>query len=173
MEILKGHSSRDYIAAILRVDAKQYTSPEDFARRNRYFFSPVKESDILTVVLDKYRDSDHELETISSAARRLNEVPSCEWTATNLKAKVDGIVGDLSKVKSRTTSPDAKRFEDFNMLKKEFLGWLRTAIMGGLPGPGMADTMALLQRDVTLQRLQEAKVLLEDFRTSKLEQKII
>lgn len=134
----------------------------------------MKESDIRTIILDKYSDSDSDsqLETISSAALRLDEVPSSEWTVANLRAKVDRIVGDLSKLKNGTTSPDAKSFEDVNMLTKAFLKWLRTAIMGGLPGPGMADTMALLQRDATLQRLQEAAVSLKELRRSTLEQKI-
>lgn len=125
----------------------------------------MKKSDIRTVILDDYSDSAHELETISSAARQLDEVPSSEWTAMNLKAKVDGIVGDLSKVKSQSTSPYVKNSEDFKMSTKVFLKWLRIAIMGGLPGPGMVDTMALLKREVTLQRLQEATVLLEELRT--------
>lgn len=157
---------------MLRADAKQYTSPGDFARRNRYFFRPLKESDIRSILIEKYSDGDDELVAISSAARRLDEVPATEWTTSNLKAKVDKIVSDYFEFAAATRIPEVKGIKDLNMATKAFLGWLRTAIMGGLSGPSMVDTMTLLQRDVSLRRLQDAEVLLKQIRSSKVEQPI-
>ena len=54
------------------------------------------------------------------------------------------------------TGRDSSVVPQWKEINKAVNRYLRWAVAGGSPGPGIAETMVLLGRDVTLQRLREA-----------------
>ncbi|MCJ1259084.1 Glutamate--tRNA ligase mitochondrial [Lignoscripta atroalba] len=148
---------REYVAAVLRLDAKQYTSPEAFVSRNRFFFLPLWETGSRFAQSEQTRDHNKQEDgAIASAARKFADIPPSRWTTTSLREKTIAIVDEICKMRytwNCADSEEPKGPRDSREANKVFNHWLRQAIMGGLPGPSMPDTMALLGRDVTLSRL--------------------
>ena len=158
----EGHMSRKMVAKVLRADAKQYTSPEAFLKRNWHFFFQ------LSIPLD---DADNELfqplavvdiirdDIMASSVDRLDEIPTDQWKAARLKEELIDIVDKICETEYETlTQGELDCLKNQKIVNGMLHHWLRQATVGGLAGPGMPDTMALLERETSLRRIHAAKV---------------
>ena len=149
---------KQYVAAVVRLDAKQYVSAKDFVLRNRFFFVPVEQTNPHSNgdFPDWKLNEEQDIRTMASVACQLKNVPLSNWTSSHLKEEATGIVDKICRTNYERHLPDGEK-KHSPMSVKEATGlfnrWLRSSIMGGLPGPSMLDTMALLGREVTLGRL--------------------
>lgn len=153
---MQGRNLKDYLALILRVDAKNFSTVEDFYQRNAYFFKPVIHS--------RRRDSSiHGIPLIDLArpARMISEVDVHSWDATSLHGKIAeaatfhttaGTVADNSPLGAEDKSLHASQ----RAFSKALHSYLRWALAEGMPGPGIGHILAILGRSVSQSRLSHA-----------------
>ncbi|KAL2048544.1 hypothetical protein N7G274_000456 [Stereocaulon virgatum] len=148
---------RDRIAAILRLDAANYTTPNEFfARLSPLFCSqPRKEWES--------HPEDHVLkDNMDTIVNSFKEVSCQRWSEANLKdvlsqmtsaleAKWDGN-GDVAYDLDPTAGK--RRMS----IVKSFLRW---ALFGGRSGPTLMVMMNVLGRDLSLQRIEDAAAQLD------------
>ncbi|GLA45241.1 hypothetical protein CBS147343_10845 [Aspergillus niger] len=159
--LLQSRSLQTYIAPLLRADAKSYTNAADFTTRNSTFFtqsltrSPYTPSSTTNTIL---------LTSLHTASLALTLVPPAHWTLETHRANItayDGTTPDDSSPTDTLTpeeSTKAQKAAD-KAFKKELYHYLRWALSAGAPGPGIPETMAILGREETVRRVQEAKEL--------------
>ena len=142
---------REYVAAVLRDSAKNYETPVDFVQHVSYFFGPRKLND------GEIMNSDREGRMCIMAAMRLEEVPANRWLCGVLSDKIRLIVQVLLDISTKdsvahsSNEPEVERKE----WRKRFNLHLRKLVTGGLPGPGLSETMHLLGRHTVLSRISE------------------
>ena len=162
------HIMRKLVAEVLRADAKQYTSPEAFLKRNWYFFFQLKQ------VFDNGGDAKTssftaEDDILASSVEILADIPAGQWIATRLKEELTAVVNKICTTEYETLSQEElHRFSDQRTVNGMLHRWLRKAVVGGLAGPSMPDTMALLGRENSLQRIHAAAAYTRELR-SRLE----
>lgn len=143
---------------MLHHSAARFTTPGEFFKQHLYFFHPVvrdsydfeTDPSALSVISDQF----------DAINDRISQVSVNFWTESRLRAEVNEIISDIAAHK--IGHPDQKA--DQSHLKRVGKGinkYLRWAVTGGLSGPGMPITMELLGRDITLERLEEAKAELK------------
>ncbi|KAI4134379.1 MAG: hypothetical protein LQ347_001580 [Umbilicaria vellea] len=144
--VVRDRDPRTYIADILRLDAKHYSTPREFLQRSSYFFHPVN------------RGKFDQAWKIAPASA-FSSIPSIGWTIPNLKKAIHDIVASGCASIQETSGMEAQgernesQKKEVNRAVNQYLRW---AIAGGSSGPGIAETLVLLGRDVTLQRLKDA-----------------
>ena len=157
---------RTYVAALLRIDSKQYISAKDFIERNWYFFNPLTLPTEPPVGDPGQHEEDESL--IASASRHLDKLTTSQWTISTIKQALQSIVDEAHRQRygdhDTDTGDSSRHVKDIN---KALYHWLRKTILGGRPGPGMPDSMVLLGRDHTLQRLDTAIHHTRDLRESR------
>lgn len=97
------------------------------------------------------------IDDVESIHHHFDQVPLAKWTQAELRDESTNIIVYLTKMKY----PGLDLNQDPTAMKKisgAVNHYLRWAVTGGLPGLGIALTMELLGREVTMQRLEEAKV---------------
>jgi glutamyl-tRNA synthetase len=120
---------RDYVAQIIRADAKNYSSPKAFAEQSDYFFTFFEPS---------FAGNDESSQSI--IAQLLKALPQdSPWTPEELKPLLKQAIDEWC-VKN-------------DKLAKEAYKLLRGLLSNGKPGPGVYDIMAILGREETLRRL--------------------
>lgn len=154
-----------YIAALLRIDSKQYTSAKDFVERNWYFFNPlepIRKPQIAENILEEEKG------LVTSALRHFNALSENQWSNDSIKQALQSITMEVYH--QNHGSQDAENgvlSKDLKDINRALYHWLRQAILGGYPGPGMPDSMVLLGRNHTLRRLYGASRNLCDSRKSQ------
>jgi len=91
------------------------------------------------------------------------DVPLEEWDETHLKEAFEKLAEHLSAKRDRDYQLDTRFNRDTDPAKAfrvSFQHFLRWALMGR-PGPALMSTMALLGRDVSLHRIEEAVALFD------------
>ena len=132
------------IGALLKVDAINYTTPQEFFNRNSPFlcYEPILGKDMQH---DIFTD-----DTMSIIIEHLEAVQSTSWCETNLKAACEVLVDRIS--------PDWESgLDQTKRCRSAVQRFLRGALMGGRPGPVMMVTMELLGRDESLRRIKAAR----------------
>jgi len=140
---------RDRIAAVLRLDAANYTTAREFFERNsNFFFSEPRQE------YKRHADDRVIRKNLSVINKAFVDVPSEQWDEAHLKQAFHELVEDLSNKLDNDYAPD---FDDptkgFRIPLQRFLRW---ALVGGRPGVTLMATMVLLGRDVSLQRIEDA-----------------
>ena len=139
---------------MLHHSVPRYTTPGEFFYQHIYFFRPV------------VRDS-YDLETDPSGLNvisgqfdavndRISQVSIDSWTESHLRAEINKIISDIAVHKIDHPDQELDQLH-LKRVGKSINNYLRWALTGGLSGPGMPVTMELLGRDITLERLEEAK----------------
>ncbi len=143
------------------MDAKNFSTVEDFYQRNAYFFKPVSHDQLKPEY--GLNDSIHGTPIVQliEAAGLISHIDTECWTSIPLQTKI-------SEITKSFTSPDISVDEQSLNLEtnaahasprafsKALHSFLRWALAGGMPGPGIADLMAILGRNVTLDRVKAA-----------------
>ncbi|KAL6721560.1 Glutamate--tRNA ligase mitochondrial [Lecanora helva] len=139
---------REKVAALLRVDAANYSTPREFFERNQHFLCVeprpecvVREGDLVT---------GSGLEYIGS---ELSKVSNDQWNEERLKQSFDLAVKKMEE----------GRTDDFSSgYRKSLQHFLRWALTGGRPGPSIIASLSILGRDESLSRIKDADAILED-----------
>ncbi|KAI9820982.1 MAG: Glutamate--tRNA ligase mitochondrial [Thelocarpon impressellum] len=144
--VLRGRDVRPYTASILKADAKSFTTTQDFLTRNSYFLGPICRSayssptPLVTT------------EQLTHAASWLQAIPVGEWTLETIKQKMSDILAAVPVALKNQDEP-TKASKAWHKALHHYLRW---ALADGRRGPGVADTLAILGRDVVLERLGDA-----------------
>ena len=125
--ILGGRYLRDYVAKIIRADAKNYSTAEDFVMRSHFFFTQLSHPTSVT-----------DAPGIPLLAKGLAEISKAYWQPDRLKTKIKEIATSAQGVENPT---------------KELYHYLRKVLADGKDGAGVADIMAMLGRKESLRRL--------------------
>ena len=141
------------VAAVLRVDAVNYTTPKQFLERNSYFFCDEPRKDWIP------SPNDHQLKDaiglLNSTFRAVNPE---QWDEKHLKHVFDRVANDMSVQQDQAESPRSGKEKLILSSVQHFLRW---ALSGGRPGPRLISTMAILGREVSLRRIEDAASSLE------------
>ena len=88
---------------------------------------------------------------------RLGQITVGEWSSKKLEEAMADLACNLGGIERRNLGADDVQAE-FKSVGNALGRFLRWALTGGQPGPGIRTVMLILGRDVTLQRLREANV---------------
>lgn len=181
--VLEDRTLPQYIAPLLRADAKSYTDATNFVQRNSTFFttrlnrnpytpasspspSPSSSSDSIT----SSPPPQIPIQALHTAAAALTLVPPTHWTIETHRTNINSYDGSdavsVSSAPESTSSGEgtgstATLPAADKIFKKELYHYLRWALSASAPGPGIPETMAILGRRETVRRVQEAKSLTE------------
>lgn len=141
---------------LLRNGAAKYTTPQNFFDYHIHFFRPASRPP-----LDSKKDpwvlgciSDH----IATVNLYISKVSAGKWTQHVLKDAIDKISKDVLNAKISGTG-----LAEVQEVRTSVNRYLRWAITGGRPGPGIPSTMEILGRKVTIQALEDALVECNSF----------
>ena len=136
------------VAAVLREDAVNYTTPKQFLERNSYFFCDESRKDWMP------RSNDHQLkDAVGLLNSTFRAVTSEQWDEEHLKYVFDRIANDMSVRWDQEESLRSDKGRSALSTVQHFLRW---ALSGGRPGPRLISTMAILGREVSLRRIEDA-----------------
>lgn len=160
--ILHDRSLSTYVAAILRADAKNYTTASEFVSNNSNFFTSFAftRDAVRQFVLESPRGS---VDVLKQLQYNLEESSTSDWTREHLKENLEVAVEGLAKSIEADSHDDtvdlkaARRSASATVYKA-----MRSALTDGQHGPPIPDTIELLGRDVVLERLAEWLHLAED-----------
>ena len=108
------------------------------------------------------------MNALHTAAAALSLVPDAHWTVDTHRANISSYDGCNAAPPSLAESESSKeeaedskkaRLAADKRFKKELYHYLRWALSGGAPGPGIPETMAILGRQESVRRLNEGKML--------------
>lgn len=142
-EILNNISLRDYVAAVLRIDAKNYSTPHEFLVVHGYFFADFTPS------LSAPEDDRELLQRAWESCFKPEE-----WTVANLHTCISDAATAMVTARLAEDS-SLNSTEEERKAKKETYKHLRAALADGQPGPGIADMMEVLGRDRCLGRMMK------------------
>ncbi|KAB8069319.1 glutamyl-tRNA synthetase [Aspergillus leporis] len=173
--LLQSGSLAEYIAPLLRADAKSYTNASEFVQRNSTFFTTTLNRPTYTPVTSTNKTQSQPQSAIPMAALHiaaaaLSLVPQSHWTINTHKfniASYDGasaIIPEEPDADVYGSSEEAvkTRVTADKTFKKELYHYLRWALSASAPGPGIPETMVILGRAESLRRLQEAREMTKD-----------
>jgi glutamyl-tRNA synthetase len=186
--IPNGFAREKYISSIVVADAQNYTTPDDFVTRSKYFFQAPSD-EVLGEKIPRLRLESVPLKTsrledsdISFMFHNIKKISSKEWSRTMLKVGLDnviekGIKSTLDMVEGAanahgiveatevTEAINTKRIisirRDWSRLIHSYLRW---AITAGDSGPNGVDTMAILGKEETERRLNVAETVIKNNR---------
>ena len=133
---------RDMLAKLLQIESLPYRSPAHFATQTSLFFEDISLTDT-----DLFTTSPTLLHPLRVSSSTLLLTPPTQWTSQTLATQLHALESFLP-----TPSLDAKAW------KKELYHYLRWALLGGKKGPGIAETMAVLGKDICRERIQRANL---------------
>ncbi|KAI9831306.1 MAG: hypothetical protein M1819_005080 [Sarea resinae] len=180
---------RPYLSAIFTHDAKNYTTPTDFLARTAYFFHPVSPRAMPYAPPAAATAKNPYLAlsaALGSTAAKISDVDAAHWNVSVLHERIKAAVEELGGLRvggggggkheaegegkhEAEGEREGKDTDTRNEQTKTSAAWnkalyyyLRWAIAGGKPGPGVAETMVILGREVSVERLREAAEAVEE-----------
>lgn len=135
----------DVIAAMLRTESLPYHNPAQFSDSVKLFLSQqaFTSQPPLRDVISNPKLLPH----LRTAAATLLLTPPDSWYREIHRA-------NLSNLEISSTATPTK--EQTKAAKKDLYAFLRWALLGGLQGPGIPDTMEILGRELSEQRIRRA-----------------
>lgn len=141
------------VAAVLHADAVNYTTPKQFLARNSYFFCDEPRKAWMP------GPNDHQLkDAIGLLSTTFRAVTSEQWDEKNLKQVFDRIANYMSV---QWDQEEGARSDEGKSTLSSVQHFLRWTLSGGRPGPRLISTMAILGREVSLRRIEDAASSLE------------
>ena len=144
---------KDRIAALLKADAINYTTPLEFVERNFDFFFPKAR--------EKYACRPrHEMliESTGAIINHFQEILPEQWGEASLREAFEKMAITISRKWDQGSDQKVYSEKSFRASVQHFLRW---ALTGGRPGPTLILTMGILGRDVSLRRIEDAATVLE------------
>ncbi|KAI9774761.1 MAG: Glutamate--tRNA ligase mitochondrial [Geoglossum umbratile] len=156
---------RDYVSAILRADSENFTTAESFWERNSYFFAPIVIGHYLARRGEGTMIHSVPVHDLVRCARQIEFIPPESWNSSTIKDRISEIVATSSEAKC-LESNEQEEGKCSKLLKRTQKEWniafhhyLRWAIAEGKQGPAIGEAMAILGRDISLERIREAAAL--------------
>ena len=140
---------RQRSAVLLQADAANYTTPGEFFEHNMHFFSIQPRRQYTPGPNDSLL-----VKSIDILSIRFEEVSIAQWDETSLRQIFDSAVDEMSK-EWAAMDPEHST-SDVGSCKGAVQHFLRWALTGGNPGPGLMLSMSLLGRTVSLSRVRDA-----------------
>lgn len=139
---------KQYLSAVLRSDARNYTTPESFIDRNIYFFTAPE--------WQPYESSkpSRDLQTVQTAARDLMTTEADQWSAEHLDQRMKAIVNEAAPASLSSVADSKAAIKEWN---KEFYHYLRWVLFNGKQGPQLANAMAMLGPEICTARLEGSR----------------
>ena len=157
---------REHVASLLKTEARQYTTPEAFFERFRYFFV-LSTDDLQKSRPQKHSDVDGGEVVIAAMIQGLEELPTDQWNASELNSKIGTVVERIKEQGTpQTYQCTTDQLQNPKTMIVAIMHMIRWALLASPKGPPMCNTMALLGRNVTLQRLRIAESILQQARNS-------
>ncbi|KAJ6164923.1 hypothetical protein N7470_003595 [Penicillium chermesinum] len=157
--LLKGRSITEYVAPLLRADAKTYTTAEEFLQRNATFFTTGLNRAPYTPATPQSEGPTVPMRALHTAAAALTLVPDAHWNIEMHRSNINSYDGSGAV---EVAEGDVSGVKTDKIFKKELYHYLRWALSASAPGPGIPEIMTILGRDETVRRIQEAKELTKD-----------
>ncbi|CAL5873305.1 uncharacterized protein PFLUO_LOCUS7576 [Penicillium psychrofluorescens] len=164
--ILQERTLPEYIAPLLRADAKTYSDAPTFIERNSTFFTTQLSRPPYTPASTSSTDANDTtpavpMQALHTAAAALTLVPPTHWTVETHRSNITSYDGSAiaSSSEGQEEADSASSAAMNKLFKKELYHYLRWALSASAPGPGIPETMAILGRDESVRRLQDAKTL--------------
>ncbi|KAI9816726.1 MAG: Glutamate--tRNA ligase mitochondrial [Phylliscum demangeonii] len=167
VDFLRGVDLRAYIEKIVIADAKNYERPEDFLRRNIYYF--VRPMHSFYAIRGLSNELFHKFPPVElvQLASSVEDVAAPDWTVENLVGKIKSIIATRLEAETATPPNPAESDEEAKARSKAYrslethlnLGlhhYLRWAVAEGQNGARLAHIMWILGRDESLLRLKQA-----------------
>lgn len=158
--MLQGRSLDQYIYALLRADSKCFTNANDFLQRNNAFFTQVHHRSLY----ERTSQNSIPLSALHTATAVFCLVPEDQWTSDTHRANISAHIGlgrSSTSAQQQHTQSAVETPRDMTQLakrwRKELFHYLRWALTGGAPGPGIPETMAVFGKEICVQRIQEAR----------------
>lgn len=157
--LVAGKELRDRVKFLLRLDRQNYTTPQEFFDRHAPCLCHVSRPPYVprTDIAGGSLTKDH----VQLIRDRLGQITVGEWSSQKLEEVMGDLACTVGGIERRNLGADdvQAEFKSVNNALGRFLRW---ALTGGQPGPGIRTVMVLLGREVTLQRLREAQVDVEN-----------
>lgn len=132
---------------LLSKGATKYTTPRYFFDSHIYFFRPASrpplEPDnwVLSLIADH----------LDAVNLHISQVSTEKWTEHVIRDVVEKLSSDFFNAKLSGTG-----LSGLSEVRAAINRYFRWALAGGHPGPGIPFTMAVLGREFTIKRLEEA-----------------
>ncbi|PGH10492.1 glutamate-tRNA ligase [Helicocarpus griseus UAMH5409] len=162
--LLKHHTLHEHIASIIREGgARSYTNATKFIEDNKSFFTaslnrppytPVTPSPPKKIVQPEPEPETPQttpLTILHTAAAALCLVPDTHWTTETHRQNISYLNNATDGTSPPAPSTSEKQF------RKDLYHYLRWALSGGAPGVSIPATMAILGREESVRRIQEAR----------------
>ncbi|KAI9368085.1 hypothetical protein BJX61DRAFT_246681 [Aspergillus egyptiacus] len=161
-QILQSRPLTEIITSLLQADARSFLNASGFVTRNSTFFTTTVDRPPYTPP-----PTTVPISSIHVAATAFCFIPHSHWTAQMHSSNISSYDGastvlENSPAAADNADPEKVRIAADKTFKKELYRYLRWALSGGAPGPSIPDTMAILGRDETIRRLEEARELTRD-----------
>ncbi|KAI9795751.1 MAG: Glutamate--tRNA ligase mitochondrial [Piccolia ochrophora] len=158
--ILQKRSFRSYLSTVLRLDAPKLTNTASFLARNAYFFGPPHPRVSYTPpATDPIPAPD-----LARHSAVFQTITADAWTAKDIVNAIKNATVEATGISDSVMNGDESG--KFKAKRKawngQFYHYLRWALANASQGPPVAATMEALGRDVCLERLEEAKKMLEE-----------
>ncbi|KAL8923211.1 MAG: hypothetical protein Q9172_003230 [Xanthocarpia lactea] len=160
---LQGQVLKKQIATVLKYTAKNYTTSREFFDHYKYYFCDLPLPPFRNDSSPKCATIKDFEQNLANIKRSLRDVNTEDWTESTIKElllmtakKFEGI--------SRLDVDKKSDEEDEKQAYQALLWYLRWGIARGGSGPSMHTTMAILGKEVCLQRLDELLDRLESLR---------
>ncbi|EXJ83928.1 glutamyl-tRNA synthetase [Capronia coronata CBS 617.96] len=154
MQVLAKRPLRDVLATILRVGSLPYRSAVDFAEQCSIFFEPASPPTVEQ--LEHAAIDPAHLHYLRVAASTLCLVPESDWTEAV----------HHSQLRMLEQVPD-ESVQDAAKWKRDLYHYLRWALIGGESGPGVAVTLEILGRDASIDKIQAANRMSQEYEMDK------
>jgi glutamyl-tRNA synthetase len=160
-----------YIQSIVYADAQSlnYTNPASFLARNTHFFvAPTVAQLVNSIPTFKLRRVPTGLvfsvppETLLLSFGNFSEIPESRWNTAEIKGWINSIIDQGSAGSLAELGDGVEGMGEAEMVVKKAWaklahGYVRWAIVAGMPGPGGAETMQILGKRECVRRLEVAR----------------
>ena len=157
--LLRGRKLPALVAVMLRAGHNGYASSSQFAKRCSIYFEPLPSSQ------SSDKPEYYPVQTLATAGVALCLVPKESWTAAVHRQNIlDLQPGPGANV--------AERQVPLGRWKKEFYHFLRQALLGGAPGPSVAEVMEILGKEICTERIRSAALSIRSEEALSAEPKV-
>lgn len=170
-------SQQSYIEDLLLEDIRMYSTPDDFMKRNIYFFTRPSKADIRSsfghFVL---RNIPSGVQTevspkLIEALLDIKVVNTEDWTQERIQEHIKWIITQGTTVTLALVSPELRKKLDMQpgweeVIRKSWMKlvykYFRWAMSAGSVGPDVSFTMRALGKEETMMRLHQAALEMEE-----------